>query len=371
MRMNDFRNVNSCKSFVPRGILEMRETAIARRTPSGFEPAKSTLITVFVPNEALQGEEVPSFALWKGVEFDSIELQIPEGLELEEVYNVANGDWHLSGRRLVITKVEVNGYLGLLLESKHTEKASDTLELRFDFYSQDKTRTETRRIHIFRPLLAPVHVPRTIRVEGSKREVSTPIVLQNRGYGTVIVNVKTADDSESKLEESALVADFEKSFRSDVELGFARLKEQFPRHGELVGLVTEVMFDTPNLSEPKYLSRIEKVVDDLRKAATESSEFGKGVGDAVYGALLKNLHILSVFAQFAEYFHSVGTKKVIIRNPLDVVKVGPKPSRLHLKIEHTDLVYGYYPPIEIVSTLTSDTPYEVPIFKLITWEVSK
>ncbi len=323
-----------------------------------------------MPKEALQGEEVPCFALWKGVDFRGIQVQVPEGLEVKDVYNVAKGDWQFEKRKLVISKVEVNGYLGLLFSPGQNDRTSQNLEVRFDFYSDNGGLSETRRVHVFRPLLVPASVPKEIRVDALKSQTATPIVVQNRGFGTVVVNVKAAENSAAKLEEHPVITEFLKHFRSDLELGFSRLKNQFPSYTPLVESVADILIKPVDL-ESEHLAKLEKVADDFRKAAHDSPEFSTGIGDVIAGALIKNLHIFNVFAQFTEYFHSVSERKVLIRNPLDIFRLNNRPQRVHLIVEYTDLAYGQYPPLDIESTLVSNKPLELPLYKLLRWKAEE
>src|SRR2546422_2915927 len=91
-------------------------------------------VRVFLPNEALQGEEIPSFALWRGVTFDEIRVSVPHGLKVSEVYNVAREDWAISGNDLLVKRVEVNGYLGLVLASEQLNETSKEVTIRWEFF---------------------------------------------------------------------------------------------------------------------------------------------------------------------------------------------------------------------------------------------
>lgn len=138
-----------------------------------------TTIRVYLPEEALQGEEVPSFALWHGTQIDGIRMRVPHGFEVSEVYNVAADDWSFAGDELSVKRLEINGYFGLLLTSKQLEETSKQVEFRWDFYSGEEKFTESKRIHVFRPLLG-VEVPAEIRLNTSKSVVANPLSIENR-----------------------------------------------------------------------------------------------------------------------------------------------------------------------------------------------
>src|SRR2546428_6709607 len=96
-------------------------------------------VKVFLPEEALQGEEIPSFALWKGTTFDGIQVSVPDGLKVSEVYNVAKEDWTFTGNDLSVKRVEVNGYLGLVLASEQLNETSKEVMIRWEFSGKEGT----------------------------------------------------------------------------------------------------------------------------------------------------------------------------------------------------------------------------------------
>src|SRR2546427_9085765 len=100
--------------------LSVRKTAqLGTITEDRHQMAKAKSVglsvEVYVPHEALQGEQVPGFALWSGQVFQKIEIEIPSSLTLAELYNVSEGNWKQEGNRVIVAGLEVNGYLGMLL----------------------------------------------------------------------------------------------------------------------------------------------------------------------------------------------------------------------------------------------------------------
>ncbi len=327
-------------------------------------------VKVYLPTEALQGEEIPSFALWHGSTFESIQVQIPHGLKVSEVYNVSKSDWVFSGTELSVKQVEVNGYMGLVLTSEQLDETSKEVEVRWDFFGKDEKVSESRRIHVFRPLIE-VEVPPEIQLEKSVRIVANPLRIQNKGLGTVIVGVRALEDSKARLEEPQVVSDFEKSFKKDVKAGFSEMKPRFPDLDALIDQVSGVFTDPPNLSEKEGVLRLQQIAESVNRTNSESPEFGKSIGEVLGSALLANLQRFNIFQQLAEYIHSIEGRKVLMRNPLNTVHVRPGKSKLHLRVEYTDLAYGYYPQVEIKTVLQSNEDKTFPLYKLFRWDGTK
>ncbi len=333
----------------------------------GEQQLSKNLVKVYLPGEALQGEEIPSFALWKGTIFETIQVRIPHGLKVSEVYNVAKGDWAFSGAELSVKQVEVNGYLGLVITSEQMEETSKEVELHWDFFQKDGKFSESKRIHVFRPLIE-VEVPSEVRLEKSLKVVANPLRIENKGLGTVIIGVRALDDSKATLEEPVVVSDFVKSFNEDVKAGFGELKTRFPDLHRLIGEVALVFSDPPNLSEREGVQRLQRIGEEVKQTNQEYADFGKSIGEVLGSALLANLQKFNIFQQLAEYIHSVQGRKVLVRDPLNTVHVGPGKTKLHFRVEYTDLAYGYYPHVEIKTMIHSDEDKIFPLYKLFKWD---
>ena len=77
------------------------------------------LQSYFFPKEALQGEDLPSHITWSDLKFDCIKIVHPKAVTLKEVYNVSDKDISIKEEGLIlINKVEVDGYLGIVFSSK-------------------------------------------------------------------------------------------------------------------------------------------------------------------------------------------------------------------------------------------------------------
>ena len=79
------------------------------------------MINTYLPNDSLQGTEIPFYMLWNQSEtFDLIKVEYPTEMEVKEIYNVSEGNFRLENNILYVDKVDVNGYLGIKFISKLT-----------------------------------------------------------------------------------------------------------------------------------------------------------------------------------------------------------------------------------------------------------
>ncbi|OLE87574.1 MAG: hypothetical protein AUF79_14290 [Crenarchaeota archaeon 13_1_20CM_2_51_8] len=125
------------------------------------------------------------------------------------------------------------------------------------------------------------------------------------------------------------------------------------------------------MSEKEGVSRLQQIAENVNRINSENPEFGKSIGEVLGSALLANLQRFNIFQQLAEYIHSVEGRKVLMRNPLNTVRVGPGKSTLHLRVEYTDLAYGFYPQVEIKTVIQSDEEKTFPLYKLFRWDSTK
>ncbi len=326
-------------------------------------------LTVFVPQEALAGEQIPCFALWPPkTRFDKITVQIPSYMKLLEIYNSSEANWKLSHQTLAVANVDENGYLGMLLTSENPTSQEAQIELTFS--SSNEEFRIRKSIHLFKPILKASIVGSEPVVNLDKID-SPPIVLRKLGGGTIMVDITTTKESEISLQEPAELADFTKYFRADIQSGFKDLKVEYAGQSQFLVVlekIEDLFLNPPRLIYQRELDELRETVGDYRKAVLEDEKFQNSVGETIASALLKNLHMISFLQQISEYLHSILPSKVILRNPVDIVKVGPKPSTLILNIDFTDLAFSYYPSQQISVKLASTSTKEIPLYRLFRWE---
>ncbi len=230
-------------------MMKMKPRTTTDEVPEPLFKDKQSPIRIFLPFEALRGEQIPCYALWPSSEsFDRIEISLPKELEVVETFNTEEKDWSRTDKGLTVRKVEQNGYLGMLLDSSsQSELVKANVGLRF--VSSRGTRTFSRPIHLFRP---------TIQVLSHGREepvniVDQPIVIRKDGPGTALVNIATEDDSQVVLREPVEIAEFAKQFRQDVKTGIAELKRRYQDNESIFRVLEKVerfIVEPPDLSHP-------------------------------------------------------------------------------------------------------------------------
>lgn len=323
-------------------------------------------LRIYLPHEALQGEEVPSFALWQGTQIRSIEVKVPKGFNVREVYNVARTDWTFDEGLLSIKKVEVEGYVGLLMDTEQLDEPSAELDFGWHLRFTDETFSDSKRIHLFRPLLH-VNVPNELKLVSARKKVINPVLVENHGLGTVVVNIRHLEESDVKVEEPQLLAEIRKSMYDDFRAGFSELKKQFPQQGSLIDGIIELVTQPALLGDEQHMARYKESVSKVQMATLEEQELGRAIGEVLATAIIANLSKYNIFQQLAEYLLSVTGLKVILTNPLDTVRVKAGKSSLDLSIDYTDLGQGYYHPVEVKTRVSADGPTAFPVFKLLQW----
>jgi len=348
------------------------ETQLNIRTAgddSSGEPAqRNGHLRVYLPPQALQGQDLPFFALWKAVTFRKIEVLFPSELEIDEIYNVARNEYTVEPGQLIVEKVEVDGYLGISFSSRRFRTTSEQVCVVSDFHeASGEVYSRRCNIHLFRPLLAAKEIPRSIRVSVSRCQPLDFIQVANEGTGTIRMVVISEEDSDLRITESAAMSDFRKNLRRDLDTGFADLAGAFPEQADLVEKLKEVWLRRVDLEDEEELVRVKSVAGSLQDAIVNDEKFGRALAETFAGALLKNLTLFNLLEQLVDYFHSVPAKKVLMINPLDIIEVGPKPAVLKVKLLYTDLANGHYEPVHVLTRLVAKRRCSLPVYRLLQW----
>jgi len=151
----------------------------------------------FFPREALQGEDLPSHVIWSDLTYDFIRIVHSKKFALTEIYNVSKNDvLNKEEGVILISKVEVDGYLGLVLSSKILPEKSvdEVVEYSFLFRNQVMEHL-TFNVHLFRPDVVVSNIPSEISVNTASGEASPKILVRNLGEGTAIIDIETPSES--------------------------------------------------------------------------------------------------------------------------------------------------------------------------------
>ena len=126
-----------------------------------------TIESIFLPDEGLQGEDIPSHIIWKNMNYSDIMINLPPILRLKEIYNVNEDQWVMNQNTLTVKDVEVDGYLGLLFESIRSDEEKEKYgEIDYRFINtEDKIIFQTKKsIRLFRPFVFFEDVPQGIKI---------------------------------------------------------------------------------------------------------------------------------------------------------------------------------------------------------------
>lgn len=191
----------------------------------------------FFPKEALQGKELPSHITWTDLKFDCIKIKHPETWKLKEIYNVADKDLEIKEGLILIEKVEVDGYLGIVYSTSICPKRSLDETIEYSFVLQDENVKSLKfTVHLFRPdiVIDIDNVPHEILVNPESGQASSKILVRNFGEGTAIVDIETMPESELQKHHPQFVEAFLRDFVKGIRSAIARLKEDFKEYSSLL-----------------------------------------------------------------------------------------------------------------------------------------
>lgn len=330
-------------------------------------PVKS----LFVPNYALQGEDVPAHIIWESLDYDHIRIQLFPYLFVNDVFN-AKYEFDKDTHIVTIKEVEMEGYVGLVFGSKLTDNASYKGTLVFSFIGRGNVPIyrETRKIEMFRyKLNLSKRFPEVIEIDPVKKFVHNKIPIENQGNGTVLLKFLTSADSELQRIIPDSLEEIKKKFDSDLHESFSRIKKEFTQYSELIDEFLsnfwEEWDDYDDLRKGKLLAQ------RITEAFLDNEKFFKAFWIGFGEALSKNINMDTLPERILSYLNSLAARKIILLNPGDIVKVYEKGKILNLELMPTDLLLNEYsliklPPVKIIGTQEG----EIEIFKLFRWEES-
>lgn len=324
--------------------------------------------SVYLPNEGLQGEDIPSHILWEDSDFKSIQISFRFPLKFKEVYNSESEEVH--DNHLVVRKVEWEGYLGLVFESCMTSSLVDRVPVKYSFHlSNGQVLEETKEICLFRPELKIHETPQEIKVNPVTGSTNNQIRISNAGKGTVMVLAITTKDSQLTIESPAAHSERIKKMSSDFHDEITNLGKAFPKFQPLLEELLEWMEkDLVNILREDR-DEYQECVDRLSNAFASDKEFqGEFVG--VYAkVLIKNIEILELMKGFIMFYKSLISKNILLINPFDEISFTDVEKEIELELLQTDRVLNSYediilPKIKIIGS----RPGKTPLYNLFRWE---
>lgn len=331
------------------------------------------LKSLFVPTDCLQGEEVPVHLTWNKNEKMIIKIYYPKSMKLKEIFNVEENDFDNSYNILTLDKFIINGYIGLVFQSEKEDNFSidKTIKILIQDAAGKEIKIE-RNIHLFRPEICIYKIPDKICVEfennSKKFKLDNRIIIRNKGEGTAIINLNMKDESELIKESPLDSEEFTKKFWSDLDKKFNKIKREFQDYSELLDDLIQVG-KNPDIIYQNGGTKIKDLFERIEIALQNNEIFSEDFVKAIVGAYLKNINLVTEIENFNIYLSSIELGKIIIQDPVDVIKLSPVPKKLSSKIHITDIALNKYDPIDISNIeFKSNLEGELPIYSIFEWK---
>lgn len=325
-------------------------------------------ISVYLPKEGLQGEEIPSHILWdEDLIVKSIKIIYDAPLSLKNVFNVKT--WGNNNNILLIKDVEVPGYVGLLFETHKTSETEVVIAVSY-VISMDtgKEINIKKEVRLFRPQLQIKNLPKEIIIEPKTGFVKGKIRAVNGGRGLLFIRVITTEGSQIKIETPPRYREFAERFITDLSEEFSKLADDFPQHrfliNEMLGWDRKDPLELTQAEKKRFMEFAIRLANTLAKDLAFLERF---LG-AYAKALARNTELIEAVRRVITLYESIVSKDIIVANPLDEVILREKTGKIVLKIAQTDSVFNEYddiilPEIEIKSSEASN----FPVYKLFEW----
>ena len=324
-------------------------------------------IFTYLPDEGLQGETIPSHILWDNMEVKFVQVSFGHPLKLKEVFNAES--WEGRDNGVVISKLEVEGYVGLSFESSKVSDLEVTIPVEYLItLSNGDIIKESKKIKLFRPQLA-LDVPKAnVFIDASTGFIKGRIKAKNIGRGLLIMRISTAQDSPIKLETPPEHREFVEKFLSDLQIEMSKLAEEFP---VFKPYCDEMLFwDKKEFMElsAEERSKFTQYLNSLASLLASDKKLLLGFAGAYAKAFAKNTELIETVRKVISVYESLVSKDILLVNPLDEAILSDREGDLVLKISQTDKVMGIYDDITLPTIrLASSNAIRIPVHRLFEW----
>ncbi len=327
-----------------------------------------SVTSYFFPKEALQGEDLPSHITWKELKFDKIQIVHPKFISLKEIYNVADKDVVVKAGLIEISKVQVNGYLGLVYGTEILPEKAQKDKIEYFFLSEGKSIQNLKTdFYLFRPDVVVKDAPQEIQVNPETGEVKPKILLRNFGEGTAYIDIEMKPGSEIKKNRPKFVDVFIKDFEKGVKSSISILKKDFKVYEELLSKV-EAYLTNPVKFSKKPIGEFKKFEDEMGSAMEENEEFAKAFVETLAEVFLRSREFVNVYQFVLDYINSIGKEKMLVRDPFNVIKVSKEPKTISMNLKCVDMLKQVCEPIPVTDIkIVGTKDSEIPLFKIFQW----
>lgn len=289
------------------------------------------LMDFYIPDEALQGQDVPGHVLWPDSERAELRITFPEYLRVKAVYNAKSEDFTIEGNTLSVSRVKREGYLGFVFSSSRSTELVFAAEIQLDFTLNGKEAVRaTRSVRLFRPTLEAGIVPTTISIDESGKP-DRRIRLIHRGAGTLFVSLESTDASAIKLSiPDDLIRAF-KQFAEDLSARLEKIRKLYPQY--------ERFFEAMEKADFTKRDEAINLVSQEAKELDLSRDFLERVGNAFVGSLLQSSDFETAFIRpITDFIKSAVAPGVIFTTPFLEFPRNVSDGELILRIVAKDLM---------------------------------
>ncbi len=324
--------------------------------------------SVFLPDNALQGEDIPTFVLWNDVDYDHIIVKKHKCCTLKEIYNVAENAYEIFDNQIIINSVEVEGYLGFVFESTRSESLLVDAHLTYCFMKNGDCVIERKHdLVLFRPELEVKYAPERLIIENG-RITSRKIELQNIGEGTCNLVFKASENSEVKISQPKRLREFFEGFTKTFNEEVKKVETKYTNYD---WVFEDLLFLANSLFDPSNKPLMEEMnfrFNRLDDAMEDNEELYRDVIRIYTVSIFKNISIITVMEQFIEYLQSIAKNRVKLVNSLDSIQLTKGDNIIELELHYTDLLLSEIPPIILDPiSITSDDEVDLSIYYLFDW----
>jgi hypothetical protein len=342
-------------------------------------PKQNTPLIVrsfFAPDSCLQGSNFPIHMIWNQDKSVKVNVYFPSNLlKLKEIYNVDKHGLKVEKDYLSITKLERNGYVGFVFEANIYEEPSITIPIKIEIEtSEGLKQVISHETFLFRPNVIACVIPEKIKVSAKDNRVfiKNKIALKNEGKGTAIVKLELTEPSDVLVKMPEEIEGFVERFCSTLTNKSKSIKENFPQYAQIIDAFTALVIDSVKGSfqlTKEYARKMKDTLDELEKAFEKNEDFLKDVLEAILGAYISAVNIITEINSFFEYLKSLAENKVILLNASSVIELKPGLNKIFGRLSVQDLVRNMHEPVQVSSSVEvdADQPIEIPLYAVFEW----
>ena len=339
---------------MPNGTLELKDRF-------------KTRLFIYLPNEGLQGENIPSHMLWENAKAEYIQVSFKPPLKFKEIFNVEAYEIH--DNEIIIKKLELEGYVGLSFESSKISDLEVVIPVEYSIHLQSgDVIKEVKKIKLFRPQLETKISTKEITITSETGFIKGRVGISNIGRGTLIMGISATEDSPIKPQTPPQHREFAERFESDLLEELSKLAKEFsqfqPIFEKMLEWEKEDLLELSDEEKDEFLEYTNK----LAKVLGSDKSLLQRFVEAYAKAFARNTELIEAVRKFIAVYESLVSKDILLINPFDEVVLTGKKNEIILQISQTDRVFDTYEDITLPKIeLVSSRPAKVEVYRLFDW----